>query len=123
EESKAFRMYNPITKKLIISCDVRFAKGQTWDWHNVTPDLESSLDAVDDTGVIASKQTSEILEGGSTNTVDQPHMGTATQVGATCDTSAAQVGMLTPPSNAAPPPLHTKNQPHSSRKRLARRPA
>ncbi|CAK9184732.1 unnamed protein product, partial [Ilex paraguariensis] len=99
--------------------------GQTWDWHNATPNLESSLDVADDIAVNASKQTSEILEGGSTDTVDQPHMGTtsAAQAGATCDTSAAQVGMLTPLSNATPPPLNTEDQPRTSRKRLAWRPA
>ena len=125
EESKAFRMYNPITKKLIISRDVRFAEGQTWDWHNTTPNLESSLAAADDTGVNASKQTSIILEEGSIDTVDQPHMGTTStaQAGATCDTSAAQAGMLTPSSAATPPPPHIEDQPLSSHKRLARRPA
>ena len=125
EESKAFRMYNPITKKLIISRDVRFAEGQTWDWHNTTPNLESSLAAADDTGVNASKQTNIILEEGSIDTVDQPHMGTTStaQAGATCDTSAAQAGMLTPSSAATPPPPHIEDQPLSSHKRLARRPA
>ena len=41
EESKAYRMYNPITKKLIISRDVIFDEEANWDWEsNVdTPDV------------------------------------------------------------------------------------
>ncbi|CAL8086915.1 unnamed protein product [Prunus armeniaca] len=32
EESKAFRLYNPVTKKIIVSRDVQFDESKTWDW-------------------------------------------------------------------------------------------
>jgi hypothetical protein len=33
-ESKAYKMYDPITRKIIISRDVQFDKGSTWDWRS-----------------------------------------------------------------------------------------
>ncbi|CAA7027704.1 unnamed protein product [Microthlaspi erraticum] len=38
KESKAYRLYNPETKKIIISRDVRFDESRKWDWE------ESALD-------------------------------------------------------------------------------
>jgi hypothetical protein len=35
EESKAYRLYNPITKKIIISRDVLFDEENTWDWSSI----------------------------------------------------------------------------------------
>lgn len=32
EESKAYRLYNPITKKIVISRDVVFEENKEWDW-------------------------------------------------------------------------------------------
>ena len=32
EESKAYRLYNPITKKIVISRDVVFEEKREWDW-------------------------------------------------------------------------------------------
>jgi hypothetical protein len=31
EQSKSYRMYNPITKKLIVSRDVKFQEDKSWD--------------------------------------------------------------------------------------------
>ena len=32
EESKAYRLYNPIAKKIITSRDVVFKENKSWDW-------------------------------------------------------------------------------------------
>lgn len=32
EESKGYRLYNPITKKVVVSRDVIFEKDKQWDW-------------------------------------------------------------------------------------------
>lgn len=32
KESKAYRLYNPVTKKIIISKDVKFDESKKWDW-------------------------------------------------------------------------------------------
>nr|KYP35468.1 Retrovirus-related Pol polyprotein from transposon TNT 1-94 [Cajanus cajan] len=34
EESKAYRLYNPSTKKIVISRDVIFAEDEVWNWNN-----------------------------------------------------------------------------------------
>ena len=31
DESKAYKLYNPITKKVIISSDVKFIEAEAWD--------------------------------------------------------------------------------------------
>jgi len=43
EESKAYRLYNPITKKIIISRDVLFDEENTWDWSS-TEQQQSLID-------------------------------------------------------------------------------
>lgn len=35
KESKAYRLFNPITKKIIISRDVVFDEESSWDWNGV----------------------------------------------------------------------------------------
>ncbi|KAL5787638.1 hypothetical protein ACOSP7_004587 [Xanthoceras sorbifolium] len=35
EESKAYRLYNPVTKKILISRDVIFDEEQAWDWNDL----------------------------------------------------------------------------------------
>ena len=32
ESSKAYKLYNPITKKIIISKDLKFNEEESWDW-------------------------------------------------------------------------------------------
>ena len=32
DHSKAYKLYNPITKKIVISCDVIFYEESTWSW-------------------------------------------------------------------------------------------
>jgi hypothetical protein len=33
EESKAYRLYHPTTRKIVISIDVKFAELEKWKWH------------------------------------------------------------------------------------------
>lgn len=35
EKSKAHRLYNPITKRIIVSRDVIFDEKEAWDWNNI----------------------------------------------------------------------------------------
>ena len=34
EESKAYKLYNPLTKKLVVSRDVVFNEAEAWSWSN-----------------------------------------------------------------------------------------
>ena len=34
DESKAYRLYNPLTKRICISRDVVFDENSSWDWEN-----------------------------------------------------------------------------------------
>lgn len=34
EKSKAYKLYNPIFGKIVISRDVQFDEESTWDWRN-----------------------------------------------------------------------------------------
>ncbi|MCI08348.1 copia-type polyprotein, partial [Trifolium medium] len=34
DESKAYRLYNPVDKKIVISRDVVFDESKSWDWDN-----------------------------------------------------------------------------------------
>jgi hypothetical protein len=54
EESKAYRLYNPANKKIIISKDVIFAESEKWKWNETShsEDFETeeneNLNSVDD---------------------------------------------------------------------------
>lgn len=43
EESKAYKLYNPLTHKLVVSRDVIFDEAETWDWSNDKDMNESSI--------------------------------------------------------------------------------
>lgn len=45
EESKAYRLYNPISKKIIIRRDVVFEEGEHWDWGRSVKEIK--LDVLD----------------------------------------------------------------------------
>lgn len=46
DESKAYRLYDPITKKIIISNDVLFEEEESWDWERAEEELK--LDVLED---------------------------------------------------------------------------
>lgn len=46
DESKAYRLYDPVTKKIIISNDVLFEEEESWDWGRT--DEELKLDVLED---------------------------------------------------------------------------
>lgn len=40
KKSKAYRMYNPETKKIVISRDVKFDEGKGWNWNKKSLEKE-----------------------------------------------------------------------------------
>lgn len=49
EESKAYRLYNPVSKRIVISRDVIFEEGKQWDWDkSYKEQLVATLDWGDD---------------------------------------------------------------------------
>lgn len=42
-ESKAYRLYNPETKKILISRDVQFAENEEWDWKKSEEEVERDV--------------------------------------------------------------------------------
>ena len=43
EESKAYKLYNPLTKKLVVSRDVVFNETEAWSWSNEETVKEQSM--------------------------------------------------------------------------------
>ena len=43
EESKAYRLYNPISKRVITSRDVIFAENENWEWEENNIGLETDV--------------------------------------------------------------------------------
>jgi hypothetical protein len=48
EESKAYRLYNPVTKKVVISRDVVFVENEKWSWNEAKKDTPSQIEGSDD---------------------------------------------------------------------------
>jgi hypothetical protein len=48
EESKAYRLYNPVTKKIIISRDVVFIENEKWSWNKEKQIASSRVENSDD---------------------------------------------------------------------------
>lgn len=44
EESKAYKLYDPIQKKILISRDVVFAEDQSWNWNEKVKESQRSVD-------------------------------------------------------------------------------
>ena len=78
DESKAYRLYNPITKKIVISRDVVFAENEKWDWKRSTDELkvdvlewnkeeetENQADQAEEEDV--NVENGEVEEGGTTS--------------------------------------------------------
>jgi len=40
---EGYKMYNPMTKKVIVSRDVTFVEDEEWQW-NATPEMDSKND-------------------------------------------------------------------------------
>jgi hypothetical protein len=60
EETKGYRMYNPITKKIVISRDVIFEENEVWDW--TEGDINLLLKWGDDEFDVAEEFEAEIEE-------------------------------------------------------------
>ena len=63
DESKAYRLYDPATKKIIVSRDVIFEEGAKWDWNSSTKNVEQDVLAWEDDDNIAVEES----EGGETD--------------------------------------------------------
>ena len=48
EESKAYRLYNPVTKRIIISRDVVFMENEKWSWNKDKQITSSRVESSDD---------------------------------------------------------------------------
>ena len=44
DESKAYKLYNPLTNKLVVSRDVIFTQEEEWNWNEQSSDNENRLD-------------------------------------------------------------------------------
>ena len=73
DESKAYRLFDPISSKIIVSRDVVFEKGQEWSWdeahkQTILADLEWELDeeaSIEDEGNGEESKANEEFEDGS----------------------------------------------------------
>lgn len=61
EESKAYRLYDPVTKKLVVSRDVIFEEDAKWDW-NITVLEQSELAWGDNNELFEEEDTDEETE-------------------------------------------------------------
>ena len=51
EESKAYRVYNPATKRIIVSRDVQFDEGKFWEWNSTTqPEILTDIEETETPG-------------------------------------------------------------------------
>ena len=62
KESKAYRLYNPATKKIVISRDVHFDENKSWDWEGKQEEKELSWDdseseQIEEENVVAEGET------------------------------------------------------------------
>ena len=44
EESKAYKLYNPLTNKVVVSRDVIFSEDESWGWNDVITSKEKTLE-------------------------------------------------------------------------------
>lgn len=59
EESNAYRLYNPITKKVIVSRDVVFSDIEKWNWKNDKSNQKGNEICVEDTCETSNTKESE----------------------------------------------------------------
>ena len=59
DHSKAYKLYNPKTKKIIVSRDVIFDEDQFWSWNNIVPNKSPIIDTDVDDNDEAWQQTVE----------------------------------------------------------------
>ena len=44
EESKAYKLYNPLTNRVVVSRDVIFSEDESWGWNDVITSKEKTLE-------------------------------------------------------------------------------
>lgn len=43
EESKAYRLYDPVSKKIVVSRDVVFDENERWDWKKSAEEMKNDI--------------------------------------------------------------------------------
>lgn len=74
DESKAYRLYDPVTKKIIISRDVIFEEGGKWDWNLSTTEAEQDVLAWGDADDIATEESEGEETDGESNEVEDGNL-------------------------------------------------
>nr|KYP63615.1 Retrovirus-related Pol polyprotein from transposon TNT 1-94 [Cajanus cajan] len=59
DESKAYRLYDPISQRIIISRDVVFAENEAWEWNNHESTTICELEWEDDDKVVSEESPVE----------------------------------------------------------------
>ncbi|KAL4018020.1 hypothetical protein IC575_021607 [Cucumis melo] len=70
ENSKAYRLYNPVSRKIIISRDVIFSEDESWNWNDDVDEAKSPFHVNIDENEVAQELASEIqaMESSSSST-------------------------------------------------------
>ncbi|CAJ2656651.1 unnamed protein product [Trifolium pratense] len=71
EESKAYRLYNPLTKKICISKDVVFDENNSWNWENLDKEKSVALELEDHESVEAENDAHGVRE--ESNELESDH--------------------------------------------------
>jgi hypothetical protein len=82
DESKAYKLYNPVEKKIIISRDVVFDESKGWDWDNKEKHIDNSsiTEMLDEdstveapTSAVEAPIENNVTDNDSTDAEDQEH--------------------------------------------------
>ena len=78
EESKAYRLYNPVSKKVIVSRDIVFVEDKKWEWGENSAELETDVLewGDEDTRVMTDSNQDHFEEGVHAETEATEQMGT-----------------------------------------------
>lgn len=73
EESKTYRLYDPVGQKIIINRDVVFDEKKSWDWDQSYEDIMADLECGDkgDTEAAMCEEAKEILEGSNIEVTEE----------------------------------------------------
>lgn len=72
DESKAWRLYDPISKKIIVSKDVVFEEEKGWDWGRSVEEIKQDILECEDEGDTVADQNEELGETSPNNLSGSP---------------------------------------------------
>ncbi|KAJ6874187.1 hypothetical protein NC651_032883 [Populus alba x Populus x berolinensis] len=100
EESKAFKLYDPITRKIVISRDVQFDEQSTWDWRSTTThpntvnhDDDAGYEEMEEQSTNGQRIEPQIVSSNNDNAIDE-------------QLQSPIAGLLNPSSNVPMPSEH-----------------